>query len=112
MNVQVQDFISRVRVIKLDSRVDAVNAPNLKTKFEAMIAEGTVQFVLDLQNVSFMDSAGLAALVTLLKCARAAGGDVKLIAPNDDKAMRILRLTKFDRVFEIADRVETAVASF
>lgn len=112
MNVQVKDFISRVRVIKLDNRIDAVNAPDLKREFEQMIADGANQFVLDLQDVPFMDSAGLAALVSLLKRARAASGDVKLVAPKDEKAMRILHLTKFDRVFEMMESVETAVASF
>lgn len=112
MNVQVKDVISKVTVIKLNESIDAVSAPQLKAQFGQMISQGNRQFVLDLSDVPFMDSAGLAALVSLLKLARSDNGDVKLVAPQNDSAMRILKLTKFDRVFELAESAETAVSLF
>jgi anti-sigma B factor antagonist len=58
----------------------------------------------DLSAVVFVDSAGLAALVRGLKDARLAGGDLRLVRPGADEAMRVFRLTRFDRVFELLDR--------
>ncbi len=112
MNFQVEDIVSKVSVIQLSEKIDAISAPHLKSKFDEMIGEGSYRFVLDLREVPFMDSAGLAALVSLLKRARLEDGDVKLVAPQNESAMRILKLTKFDRVFDIADTPETAVALF
>lgn len=54
----------------------------------------------------------MAVLVTLLKSAHLAGGDVKLVWPREDAAGRILRLTKFDRVFDMATSVEAALKGF
>ncbi|MEM7330706.1 MAG: STAS domain-containing protein [Chloroflexota bacterium] len=112
MYFQVQDIVSKVSVVKLNEKIDAVSAPQIKEKFNEMISDGVYQFVLDLSQVPFMDSAGLAALVSLLKQARQENGDVKLVAPQNESAMRILKLTKFDRVFDMANTAESAVALF
>jgi anti-anti-sigma factor len=68
--------------------------------------------VCDLSNVAFMDSAGLAVLVSLMKRARQDRGDVRLVWPTAESAKRILQLTKFDRVFDRFESRDTAIESF
>ena len=51
-------------------------------------------------------------LVNLLKRAREHGGDVHLVWPAEEAARRILRLTKFDRVFTFAETAEAALSHF
>jgi len=51
----------------------------------------------------------LAALVSLLKQSRSAGGTVIMVKPVNENALRILMLTKFDRVFHMSDTVDSAV---
>ena len=82
-------------------RLDAFSAPELRTDLDELIKRGVHDFVVDLSDTDFLDSAGMAALVSLLKQARRQGGDVKLIWPRREPVQRILRLTRFDRVFEI-----------
>jgi anti-anti-sigma factor len=67
--------------------------------------------VVDLSAVPFIDSAGMAVLVSLLKKARIAAGEVILVWPSEEAARRILRLTKFDRVFPMADDVQSALSA-
>ena len=73
---------------------------------------GGENFVLDLSRTAFIDSAGMSAMVSLLKRARQAGGDVVLVKPTDPAAFRILTLTRFDQVFQITDTVDDALKRF
>ena len=96
-------------IITPKGRLDAFTAPELRGVLDRRVAEGTTRFVLDLSEVAFLDSAGMAVLVTLLKRARSAGGNVTLVWPREEAAKRILRLTKFDRVFDMADSADAAL---
>ncbi len=104
--------ITTPRIESLDGRIDASKAPILRRMFEDMIAAGTSHLVIDLSDTSFMDSAGLAVLVSAYKQARKSGGAVRLVKPQSEGVSRILSLTKFDRVFDIDDTVEDAVQAF
>jgi anti-sigma B factor antagonist len=51
-------------------------------------------------------------LVSALKQARQQGGDVKLVWPREEAARRILRLTRFNRVFDLAETANEAIGRF
>ncbi|MEI7643163.1 MAG: STAS domain-containing protein [Chloroflexales bacterium] len=109
MEITVHNHIVQIAVVTTDSRIDAFSAPKLRERLDALVAGGANRFVIDLSAVPFIDSAGMAVLVSLLKKARVADGEVVLVWPNEEAARRILRLTKFDRVFPMADDVESAL---
>ena len=109
MNIKITDHIVRTVVVAPQDRIDAFSAPELRAKLDGLTAEGVSRFVLDLSDVPFLDSAGMAVLVSLLKRARTAGGDVRLVWPTQEAAQRVLKLTKFDRVFEMADSADAAL---
>jgi anti-sigma B factor antagonist len=67
--------------------------------------------VLDLGNVTRIDSSGLGTLVALFVSARNVGGDIKL-ANLGHHIKEALRITRLVTVFEIFDKTEDAVASF
>lgn len=69
------------------------------------------QIVLDLGDVTHMDSGGLGTLVALYTSARTAGGDIKLANLNA-RLSDLLQITRLATVFEIFDRAEDAAASF
>ena len=112
MQVDISEYSVRIVVVAPQGRVDAFNALDLRRQLEYLLDDGVSRFVLDLSAVPFLDSAGMAVLVSLLKQARTRGGDVKLVGPTAEAAQRILRLTKFDRVFMMAETVAAATASF
>ena len=85
--------------VVLAGRLDAVAAPDLQTVLTGLIATGRVRLTVDLTDVGFVDSAGLAVLVRARRETRAGGGGVELIAPRSDDALRVFRLTQFDQVF-------------
>lgn len=112
MSIATLDRSIPVAVVAPTGRMDALNAPHLRVRCDTLLAGGTHRIVIDLSAVDFLDSAGLAAMVGALKRARSAGGDVKLVMPESYAVSRILELTSFDRVFQIAPDVDAAVESF
>jgi anti-sigma B factor antagonist len=102
----------KVVVAVLKGRIDAFYAPELREKMEGYFIQGYNNFVLDLSDVEFLDSAGLAVLVSVLKHSQQKGGSTRLIMPKHETARRILHLTRFDKVFQIMDNSDIAVKSF
>ncbi len=93
--------------VTLDGRLDALEAAPLRAILTDAIIDGQIDIIIDLSNVEFVDSAGLAALVKAMKDARRAGGDVRLVSPKAADAVRVFELTKFDKVFTMGLDVET-----
>jgi anti-anti-sigma factor len=112
MDIRIDEHIIRVVVIHLNGRIDAFSVSELRPRLQTLTHDGAKYFVVDLADVDFMDSAGMAVLVSLLKNARAADGDVCLITPHSPGAQRILSLTKFDRVFAMKANVDDALQHF
>jgi anti-sigma B factor antagonist len=69
------------------------------------------KIVLDLRDVTHIDSAGLGTLVGLYLSARSVGSSIKL-ADVGSRVNRALQVTKLVRVFEVFDKAEDAIASF
>jgi anti-sigma B factor antagonist len=66
--------------------------------------------VLQLDEVEFVDSSGLGALVRLMQAARAKGGDVKL-SGLPPKIRKVLQMTSLLPQFETYDTVEEAITA-
>jgi len=92
-------------VLQPTGRLNMVAAPAFKDLVEETVAAGRARIVVDLAEVTFIDSSGLGALIAGLKTARQAGGDLR-IADVPEQVMTVLRLTNLDRVL----RAHTSVA--
>ena len=71
----------------------------------------TPQIVLDLNEVTRIDSSGLGTLVALHVSARKVGSDIRL-ASLGNHAKEVLHITRLETVFEIFGETEGAIASF
>jgi anti-sigma B factor antagonist len=69
------------------------------------------QMVLDLAEVTHIDSGGLGTLVSVYASARKVGGEIK-VARLGDHARELLQITRLMTLFEIFDKTEDAIASF
>lgn len=83
----------------------------LREKVKALVAAGHTRIILDLAEVNYIDSAGLATLVWVYTSARKLGGDVKLL--HLTKRVRdLLQITRLSTVFDLHDTLESARESF
>jgi len=83
----------------------------LKDKIHSLMFQGRKQIVLNMGNVSFVDSTGLGALVATYVTAKNNGGQIKLV--NLTKRLHdLLVISKLVNVFETFDSEDEAVRSF
>jgi len=101
-----------ITTVVVSGRLDALAASRLRGEVSDLLDEGVSRIVVDLTDVTFVDSAGLAALAGGMKHARAAGGDLRIARSPHPDAARIFRLTRFDQIFRMAESVDSLVASW
>lgn len=108
----VEKEISGVTVLALSGRITLGEESNqLRTKIKDVLGQGIKRLVLDLGNVSYIDSAGLGTLVAGYTSAQSQGANMKLA--NLTKRFREqLNITKLVTVFEVYDSVDDAIKSF
>jgi anti-sigma B factor antagonist len=83
----------------LGDRLDASIALNFRNKLIEIIKDGNILIILNLTNVTFVDSSGLGSIVSGLKTL-GEKGDLTLCC-IDERIMSMFRLTRMDRVFKI-----------
>jgi len=87
-------------IIEFSGILDGTRTQELRDRINQAIEQGAKTILVDLTEVTFMDSSGLGALVTALREVRAIGGKLCICSVNEQ--VRILfELTSMDRVFEI-----------
>jgi anti-sigma B factor antagonist len=82
----------------------------LKDKVNSLIFEGQRQIVLNLGDLSFMDSAGLGELVAAHASVTKAGGRIK-VANLTKRVSDLLTITKVVTVFDVYDSEAEALRS-
>jgi anti-sigma B factor antagonist len=100
-----------VDILSLKGRLTVGEASAVREKVNAVIATGTVKVLLNLQNVEYIDSTGLGALVICFTSLKKAGGALKLVNPNK-RNVELLLLTKLHTIFEVFADEQDAVNSF
>lgn len=98
-------------VVCPEGQLNLLTAVKLKESLIGLVGEGVRRLVVDLGDVPFIDTSGLGALISGLKAARLAGGDLRL-ARVDARARQLLAITSLDRVLTVHETVEDALAAF
>ena len=101
----------QVTVIAVEGSIDALTADDFLRSMQAQLAAGDAQLVADLSRVDYASSAGLSAILVVLKESRQEGGDLRLAAVQRG-VYRVLSLSGLDSILKIYGDVEAAVASY
>ena len=93
---------NEVKVMQPSGRLDVTTAADFRRQVNdiASAANPPKQLVVDLQEISFMDSSGLGALVSALKSIRNSNGEMVICGANDQVQM-LLELTSMTKIFKI-----------
>jgi anti-sigma B factor antagonist len=95
-------------VIGCRGRLTMITAQQLRAFLDETLRDGRNHIVIDLTETAFVDSSGLGALISGLKHARQAGGDLRLAAPAE-QVRTALGLTKLDRILRPYRDVQSAI---
>lgn len=104
--------IGRVTVIDLNGKITIGKGDLvLRESVDNVLSEGKDRILLNLDKVSYMDSAGIGELVACFKRVRDKEGVMKLVNPGG-RVQDLLALTKLDEYFETYESEAEALASF
>ena len=107
-----EHVVDDVTVIALDGRIvlgDETNA--FREKIKALLAEGRKKILLNLDNVTLIDSTGLGTLVAAHHSASARGAFLRLCNLGT-KFQEVLQVTKLLTVFDVSDTEADGIRSF
>jgi len=96
-------------IVEVTGEVDVYSASVLREKLAELIDANHTDIVVDLTGVGFLDSTGLGVLVGALKKVRGFGGRLQLVI-DQEKVMKVFRITALTQVFTIHDTLEAALA--
>lgn len=83
----------------------------LNEQIHETVGQGKSRIVMNLENVTFIDSSGVGELVASLSTAKKNGGGLKLARPTEF-VHDVLRATRLLNVLELYESEQEALASF
>lgn len=89
------------------NRLDSIVAPEFRSYVIDLAGQKNTLLVLDLINVSFMDSSGLGSVIGCYKATQKNGGMAFCNIHSDVK--EVFTLTHMDRIFDIHDDLDSCV---
>lgn len=106
-----QTRVADVVVLGPGERIDVESAPRFREVVEQVFAGADRKLVIDLTEVTYVSSVGLAACLKAAQLAQSHGGRVVFAQPNES-VREVFELTGLDTVVEIFPSRASAVASF
>lgn len=104
--------MKRITLITVSGRIDHETSPELEQTLDKLVEDGHYNLVIDFENVEYISSRGLRALLAARKAVRRWNrGDIKLAHPQD-YIRETFDLVGFTQLFEMYDDVTRAVGSF
>ena len=99
-----------ITVLTISGELTADQVDTLRRSIQDRFAAGIRDLVLDMECMSFVDSAGLETLLWCVDEASERGGQVRLVNP-DPTVSKILEISGLDRRFDIHGTIESAAKS-
>jgi len=88
--------------VRVRGEVDVYTAPQLRERLYAVVGDRVPTVVVDLAEMTFIDSTGLGVIVGTLKRLREAGGELTLRSPSRS-TRKVLDITGLTRIVEVVD---------
>ncbi|GAB4281780.1 MAG: anti-sigma factor antagonist [Marinilabiliales bacterium] len=103
--------IKDIIVINLDESITKFtlqNCQEIKEEINKVINNQRIKLIFDLNGIRYVDSSGIAVLISVLKTVNNIGG--KLILTNISKeVMDLIKLMQLDRIFQTASSMNEAI---
>lgn len=108
----VEQRVGDVTILRLKGRLELDDGDViLRDHVNGLVAQGRVNVLLDMTDVTRMDSAGIGMLVGKYMTVKNRGGTLRLLHLTD-RTSRLLHVTRLETVFEIFEDEAAALRSF
>ncbi len=96
-----------IPLLFLSGEVDLYTVPAFEQAISGVIVDDTRAVVVDLTEISYLDSSGLSTLIVAYKKLAAQGGDLYVIASSSPPAVRrVLEITRVDTFIRVRRTVD------
>jgi anti-sigma B factor antagonist len=98
-------------IITVEGEIDLGGAPRLRESLSDLLTAGCTRLVMDLREVTFIDSTGLGVIVGAGKKVAAVQGALR-IACDDPRVLRLLAITGISRSLPVTATPDEALAGW
>jgi anti-sigma B factor antagonist len=109
--VQVEDAGEDLAILVVGGEVDFEVSPQLKARMTKTIKAGRRRLVLDLSDVTFIDSTAIGVIAGAVEKLDESGGGSLAIVCTHEKVMQIFEITGLDSVITVHPSREEALAA-
>lgn len=107
MNLDIHPIEPDIQIVKvLDSRIDGSVIGDFQQQIDPFIEEGTKKFILDLEDVSFIDSTGLGAIIAFRK--RIPEDGELVVCHVSQQVENLFKLTRLNKVLLMSSDIDAA----
>jgi anti-sigma B factor antagonist len=100
-----------VIILDMQGRLVLDEVEFFRRRVDELLRQNRLQIVLNLKDVTYIDSAGVGMMVGKYLSVRRLGGDIKLLHLSP-RSYRVMTITKLLTVFEAFDSEDQAIAAF
>lgn len=95
-------------LVEVCGEIDLYTSPQLRSEILKLAAEKNISLIINLEQVTYMDSSGVATLIEALQHVNRNGGRMVLFGMQA-AVKEIFELTRLDKVFDIRTDLTTAM---
>lgn len=109
-NVRNLDDRPEVAIVHVAGEVDSSSAEQFREKLVSLISDPVRHVIVNLEDLTYINSSGLGALVAGYKRVRALDGTLKICQVRGSIG-EVMKLIRLDKIIDIHDSEEAALAS-
>jgi len=109
MKLKYEDH-NKISIVFIDGDMTTDDVDSFRRTVTERIHKGTRDFVLQVQGMTFIDSAGLESLLWLQEAVAEHLGQIRLVAPEEN-IRKILEITRLQHQFDTHNEVTDAIRS-
>jgi len=100
-----------LKKVRIQGYLDSSTFPQLQEHLDNLLQQGTNYYLLDLEDLTYISSAGLGVLMGILREVREKKGDLKIISMSE-KIERVFSLLGFSRLMKVYSSEQEALEAF
>ena len=100
-----------IQKVRISGYLDSSTFPQLQEHLNNLMKQGNLHYLLDLEDLDYISSAGLGVLMGILREVREKDGDLKIVNMSE-KIERVFYLLGFSRLMKVYASEEEALESF
>lgn len=111
LRIEVSKYPNRVVCLDVHGTIDAHTAPKLERKITNLFNSKMFKIIINLNDVSYMASAGASVFLDSIQEAQTNSGDIALVNPSD-AVNELFLLLGINTLFKVFNDISEAVAYF